>query len=84
MMTGQPRRVTPADIADLLDTALRMGSGATLDEQLACHERKARLLSGVAADLGTAEAHLVAAEAWQYASELAARRRQQDSAEVTP
>jgi hypothetical protein len=77
-MTGQPR-VTPADIADLLDTAHRMRAGATLDEQLAYHERKAELLSGVAADLGTAEAHLVAAEAWEYAAELGARRRQQDA-----
>ena len=81
-MTGQPRRVTPADIRDLLDTARRLGSGATLDEQLAYQERKAEVLSGVAVDLGTAEAHLVAAEAWQYASELAARRRQQDAEEV--
>jgi hypothetical protein len=77
MMTDRPCRVTPADIADLLDTARRLDRGATLDEQIAYHERKARLLSGVAADLGTAEAHLVAAEARQYASELAARRRQQ-------
>jgi hypothetical protein len=76
-MTGQPRRVTPADIAELLDTALAMRSGATLDEQLAYHERKAELLSAIAADLDTADAHLVAAEAWQYASELAAHRRQQ-------
>lgn len=84
MMTGQPRRVTPADIRDLLDQALAMHGGATLDEQLAYHERKARLLSGVAADLGTAEAHLVAGEAWQYASDLAASRRQHDGEGVAP
>ena len=78
MMTGQPRRVTTADIRDLLDTAQRLHGGATLDEQIAYHARKAELLSGIAADLGTAEAHVVAADAWQFASELAAKRRQQD------
>jgi hypothetical protein len=79
MMTDQPSRVTPADIRDLLDHALAMHSGATLDEQIAYHERKALLLSRVAADLDTAEAHLVAADAWQYTRTLAARRSEQGS-----
>ena len=83
-MTTQPSRVTPADIRDLLDHALAKHGGATLDEQIAYHERKARLLSRIAADLDTAEAHLVAAEAWQYASKLAARRQVQSAAEVAP
>jgi hypothetical protein len=61
-MTDQPARVTPAEISDLLDQARQMISGgASLDEQIAYHERKALLLSRVAADLDTAEAHQVAA-----------------------
>jgi hypothetical protein len=83
MMTGQPSRVTPAEIVDLVASALAMDRQATLDEQIAYHERKARLLSRVAADLDTAEAHLVAAEAWQYASQLARTRGHQGS-EVAP
>jgi hypothetical protein len=82
-MTTQPSRVTPADIRDLLDHAIAMSSGATLDEQIAYYERKARLLSRIAADLDTAEAHVVAADAWHYASELA-RSRGQDVTEVAP
>ena len=79
MMTGQPRRVTPADIRDLLDTAQRLHGGATLDEQIAYHERKASLLSRCAADLGTAEAHQVAADAWHYVGQLARQRDQQEA-----
>jgi hypothetical protein len=48
-MTDQPSRVTPADIRDLLDHALGMDRGATLPEQIAYHERKANLLSAIAA-----------------------------------
>jgi hypothetical protein len=57
-------------------------AGATLDEQIAYHERKARLLSAIAADLDTAEAHLVAADAWHYTRQLAAHRSQQTAQEV--
>jgi hypothetical protein len=74
IMTDQPARVTPGEISDLLDHARQMISGASLEEQIAYHERKALLLSRVAADLDTAEAHLVAAEAWHYVRTLAARR----------
>jgi hypothetical protein len=74
-MTDQPARVTPGEISALLDHARQMtGGGASLDEQIAYHERKANLLSRVAADLDTAEAHLVAAEAWHYVRTLAALR----------
>ena len=74
-MTDQPARVTPGEISALLDHARQlMTGGASLDEQIAYHQRKALLLSRVAADLDTAEAHLVAAEAWHYARTLAARR----------
>ena len=74
-MTDQPARVTPGEISALLDHARQLISGgASLDEQIAYHERKASLLSRCAADLDTAEAHLVAAEAWHYVRTLAARR----------
>ena len=74
-MSDQPRRVTPGEISDLLDHARQMiNSGASLDEQIAYHEHKATLLSRCAADLDTAEAHLVAADAWHYVRTLAARR----------
>jgi hypothetical protein len=74
-MTDQPARVTPGEISELLDHARQMmAGGASLDEQIAYHERKASLLSRCAADLGTAEAHQVAADAWHYVGQLARRR----------
>lgn len=79
-MTGQPSRVTPAEISALLDAARNLHTDAPLAEQMAYHERKARLLSRVAADLDTADAHLTAAEAWHQARDLAAR--QHDPTEV--
>jgi hypothetical protein len=79
-MTDQPSRVTPAEISDLLDQARRLDRDASLADQIAFHERKARLLSRVAASLDTVEAHQVAAEAWHYAGMLA---RERDRAEVT-
>jgi hypothetical protein len=79
-MTGQPARVTPAEIADLLDQARRLiAEGASLADQIAHHERKALLLSRIAAHLDTAEAHRVAAEAWHYAGQLARQRDQQEA-----
>jgi hypothetical protein len=74
-MTDQPARVTPGEISDLLDHARHMISGgASLEEQIAYHQRKASLLSRCAADLDTAEAHQAAADAWHYVRTLAARR----------
>jgi len=70
-MTGLPRRVTPGDIADLLDHARQLTPGAPLADQIDYHQRKASLLSRAAADLGTAEAHETAADAWRYVSGLA-------------
>jgi len=81
-MNDQPARVTPGEISNLLDQARQLGPDAPLAEQLAYHERKASLLSRIAADLDTAEAHQVAAEAWHYASVLAARHRQDIAAEA--
>jgi hypothetical protein len=46
IMTDQPARVTPGEISDLLDHARQlMSGGASLDEQIAYHQRKASLLS---------------------------------------
>jgi hypothetical protein len=73
-MTDQPARVTPGEISALLDHARQLDSTASLDEQIAYHERKASLLSRCAADLGTVEAHEVAADAWHYLSGLCRRR----------
>ena len=81
-MTDQPRRVTPAEISELLDHARQLSPGTGLDDLIAYHERKASLLSRVAADLDTADAHQVAADAWHYVSTLAARR--DTPAEVAP
>ncbi len=83
-MTDQPRRVTPAEISDLLDRARQLGPASDMAEVIAYHERKASLLSRVAAELDTADAHLVAADAWHYVSMLAARRDQDFPAEVAP
>ena len=73
-MTAQPARVTPGEISALLSHARQLAPGAPLDEQIAYHARKASLLSRCAADLDTAEAHLVAADAWHYVAGLCRRR----------
>ena len=75
-MTDQPARVTPAEISDLLDQARQLIPGADLTDLIAYHEQKARLLSRIAADLDTTEAHEVAADAWHHVRTLAARRDQ--------
>jgi hypothetical protein len=81
-MTDQPSRVTPAEISALLDHARRLtGEDAPLAELLAYHERKACLLSCVAATLDTPEAHQVAADARDQFAMLA---RQRTGSEVTP
>lgn len=77
-MTDQPARVTPGEISALLDHARQLTAGASLEEQIAYHERKASLLSRCAADLGTAEAYQVAADAWHYLSGLCRRARALD------
>ena len=82
-MTDQPARVTPSEISALLDHARRLGPGSSLDEQIAYHERKALLLSRIAADLGTPEAYQAAADAWRYVRTLTALRAAAASREVT-
>jgi len=75
MMSDPPRRVTPADICALLDQLRALAPDTPLPERIAYHQRKARLLSGIAADLDTPKAHAVAAEAWD---QLAALTRHPD------
>ena len=79
MMTDQPSRVTPAEISALLDQARGLTSESPLADPIAYHERKAYLLSRIAATLDTAEAHQVAADAWHQVTALA---RQRDGSEV--
>jgi hypothetical protein len=73
-MTDQPRRVTPAEISDLLTAARLLPLDAALDDQIAFHERKARLMSRIARDLDTSDAYGVAAEAWHQAGALVRKR----------
>ena len=80
-MTHQPARVTPAEISALLDQARGLTCESPLAEQIAYHERKAELLSRIAASLDTPEAHRVAADAWHQVRILAVRR---DGHEVSP
>jgi hypothetical protein len=80
-MTDQPARVTPAEISALFDHLRAITPGTPLPERIRFFEHKAQLLSRVADDLDTAEAHLVAADAWQYVGMLA---RQRDAREVRP
>ena len=70
MMADQPSRVTPAEISALLTAT------SSLADQVAYYERKAYLLSRIAATLDTAEAHWVAADAWHYVRKLARLRDQ--------
>jgi hypothetical protein len=80
-MTDQPSRVTPAEISALLDQARGLTRESPLTDQLAYHERKARLLSRIAATLDNAEAYRVAANAWHQVGMLA---RQRDQEEAVP
>jgi hypothetical protein len=82
-MTEQPARVTPSEISALLDAARQLSPAAGLDEQIAYHEHKASLLSRIAADLGTAEAHQVAAEAWAYVGILCRTRVRMETGAVS-
>jgi hypothetical protein len=79
MMTDQPSRVTPAEISALLDQARHLTRESPLADQIDYHERKARLLSRVAATLDTPEAHQVAADAWHYVGMLARQRDVQEA-----
>lgn len=80
-MTDQPARVTPGEIADLLNQLALLGPHAPLAERIIWHERKALLLSRIAATLDTPEAYLVAADAWHQAGQLACQA--DDQKEVT-
>ena len=75
MMTDQPSRVTPAEICDLLRSMAGLSHDPPLGEQIAWHERKAILLSRIAADLDTPEAHAAAADSWDQLAALAAELR---------
>ena len=77
-MTDQPARIAPGEISALLDQARELSPDSPLADQIRYHERKAHLLSRIAASLDTADAHQVAADAWHYVGDLA---RQRDQAE---
>jgi hypothetical protein len=83
-MTDQPARVTPAEISALLDQARHLTPGADLADLIAYHEHKVQLLSRIAADLGTTEAHEVAADAWHYLGALCRRADAMSTTEVAP
>lgn len=70
-MTDQPARVTPADITALLREMSALTPDTPLADQLAWHQRKARLLNQIAASLDTRTAYLAAAEAWHQCGQLA-------------
>ena len=81
MMTDQPARVIPGEISALLDQLRGITPDTPLAGRIRFFERKADLLSRVAADLDTPEAHQVAADARHYAGMLT---RQRDAREVRP
>ena len=64
IMTDQPARVSPGEISAFLDQLRAITPDTLLAERIRFFERKAALLSRVAASLDTAEAHQVAADAW--------------------
>jgi hypothetical protein len=74
--SSQPRRVSPGEISALLDQLRQLAThsspAVSAAARLAFFERKADLLTRIAADLGTAEAREVAANARTYAAELRA------------
>ena len=77
-MTDQPARVSPGEISALLDDLRAIPPDTPLQERIRFFERKADLLSRVAADLDTAEAHEVAADAQNYVGMLARERDQRE------
>ena len=68
--SGQPRRVTPGEIADLLDQLHHPTLIATPEAVQAFFDLKADLLTRIADDVGTDEGRQVAAEARAQAAEL--------------
>jgi hypothetical protein len=76
MMTDQPRRVTPAEISELLLEGRLLRPDAPLIDRITYQEHKAQLLSRIAAETGTTEAHDVAAQAWEQLAALARRLRE--------
>ena len=83
-MTDQPSRVSPREISDLLDQARQLTTTATPAGLVAYHERKADLLTRIAAELGTLDAHEVAANARAYAAALRTGLDPATLREVTP
>lgn len=73
MVADQPARVTPREIAGLVNDLAGLGPRAPLADRVAWCERKAVLLSQIAEALDTPEAYLVAADAWQQVAQLAAQ-----------
>lgn len=71
-MTDQlPTRVTPGEISAFLDQLRVIGPDTPLAERIEFFERKADLLSRVAAHLDTPEAYEVAADAWSDRARVA-------------
>jgi hypothetical protein len=65
-MTEQPSPVPAADmVAALLRNLPEPPSNGSAAELIMWHEYRARLLTDVAAVVGTAEAHALAADAWR-------------------
>lgn len=67
-----------AEISELLGQARSLAP----DAQIGYHERKANLLSRIAADLDTPEAYQACAEAWHYLAALCRRGDEQGRAEA--
>ena len=84
MMADKPSRVTPTDINELLNAARSLSPHAPLGEQADYFERKAELLSRIAADMNTAEAHAAAAEASDQLAVLIAQLPQKGQGSGDP
>ncbi len=67
---GQPSRVAPGEIADLIDQLHPPALKAMPEAVLALLDRKADLLTRIADEVGTDEARQVAAEARAQAAGL--------------
>jgi hypothetical protein len=69
MMTGQPSRVTPAEISAFLDHLHRLqqlGRRPSLDELIAFHEHKVAVLSRIATQMDDAYSRREANRARDY------------------
>lgn len=76
LVSTEQSRVTAREVSEFVSESLalsRRGLSTSRETRLAYQQRKAELLSRIAARLDTAQAHATAADAWRRLAELRAQ-----------